>query len=110
MLVSGIFIFVSNAGLNTADGWSLLVSSTLRTIPLVTLVPRFILNLREIHGRDLQGRRGSNIDTAFGLGTGFGESAVRSGFADAEWQNGSEEQGNEIEMEIQEVGRTSSLA
>ena len=48
------------------NGWGILLLLG-EWIPISTLVPRFILNLRELYAYDLQGRRGSNIDTAFGL-------------------------------------------
>ena len=48
------------------NGWGILLL-VVEWIPISTLVPRFILNLRELYACDLQGRRGSNIDTAFGL-------------------------------------------
>ena len=34
---------------------------------MFTLVPRFILSLRELYARDLQGARPNDIDTAFGF-------------------------------------------
>lgn len=36
-------------------------------VPLYTLTPRFILSIRELHARDVQGRRGEGIDSGFGL-------------------------------------------
>ena len=83
----------------------------MQIIPPTTLVPRFILNLREIYARDLEGRRGSDIDVkAFGLGSGFERGAIRRTIEFAEHrQNESEEPGDEMEMEIREVGRTNGL-
>lgn len=111
MLIFAFISLLNNAGINKVGKWLSLLGSTLQTIPPVTLVPRFILNLREFYVRDLQGRRGSSIDTAFGFGSGLEQSAIQSTieFADG-GQNESEEQGNEMEMEIQEVDRTRSLA
>ncbi|KAN0092674.1 hypothetical protein V8E55_003458 [Tylopilus felleus] len=37
--------------------------------PVYTLIPRFILNIREVYARDIQGTRGEGIDTRFGLST-----------------------------------------
>ena len=90
--------------------WFDTLGTILEIIPPVTLVPRFILNLREIYACSLQGRQGSNIDTAFGLGSEFEQGAVWSAieFAGPK-QNKSEEQRDEMEMEIQEVGHTSDL-
>ena len=36
-------------------------------VPMFTLTPRFIMGIRELHARDVQGRRGGGIDTGFGL-------------------------------------------
>lgn len=36
-------------------------------VPMYTLAPRFILSLRAVYARDVQGRRGEGIDTGFGL-------------------------------------------
>ena len=95
---------------NTLSEWAFILGGILQSIPPITLVPRFILNLRELYACDLQGRRGSNIDTAFGFGSGFEQGAIRSAIIFAEpRQNESEEGGDEMKMEIQEVGRTSSL-
>ena len=114
MLVFAVISFLYNTVIDPTYDWLALLCNALQVIPPVTLVPRFIINLRELYGRDLQGRRGSNIDTAFGLGSAFEQSAVRQSaivFADGR-QNESEERGDEMEMEIQEVSRTpsSSLA
>ena len=82
------------------DGWWAIVLGGLRVIPTITLVPRFVLSFRELYARDLRSRRGSEMDTAFGLSSRFGHSAVGSAavFADV-GGNGGIEQGEEIEME-----------
>ena len=68
-------------------------------IPAFTLVPRFILSLRELYARDVQGRRGSNIDTAFGLASVSTHGALTTiMFADGR-QNGELEQSEEISLE-----------
>ena len=73
------------------------------------LIPRFILNLREMYAHDLQCRRGSNIDTAFSMGlrSGPGPSSAIV-FVDAVQNEG--ELGGESEMEetVQEMRRTSN--
>ena len=81
------------------DGWWILLMLA-EWIPIFTLVPRFILNLRELYARDLQGRRGSDIDTAFGLTSASSHGPVASAIMFAEGaQNEGEEQGEEIQME-----------
>ena len=82
------------------DGWSIFLLGTMESVPPYTLVPRFILSLRKLYVRDLPGRRGNEIDTAFGSTPAFGRGAVASTmvFADAE-QNEGLEHGEEMEME-----------
>ena len=93
------------------NGWFVILATILQTIPPIILVPRFVLNLREIHARGLQGRQGSNIDTGFGLGSEFEQGAIRSAIEFVEpTQNESEERGDEMEMKIQEVDGMSGLA
>lgn len=67
--------------------------------PPYSLVPRFILSLRALYARDLQGRCGSDIDTAFGMSLGSVHGAATSAivFAD-DGQNEGSEQGEEIQM------------
>lgn len=50
-----------------AGGWQVIPLSILENVPMYTLGPRFIMSIRKMHARDVQGRRGSKIDTAFGL-------------------------------------------
>ena len=89
-----------NTGDIPVDGWRLILVGVVELIPLYTLVPRFILSLRKLYVRDLPGRRGNEIDTAFGSTPAFGRGAVASTmvFADAE-QNEGLEHGEEMEME-----------
>ena len=91
------------AGNLPIDGWWILLMVG-SSIPIFTLVPRFILNLREFYARDLQGRRGSDIDTAFGLTStsSHGPTASAIMFASG-GQNEGREQGDEIQMEEREI-------
>ena len=69
-------------------------------IPPYTLVPRFILSLRKLYARDLRGRPGSEIDTAFGFTSVSGHGAGASAIMFAEGgQNVGSEQDEEIQME-----------
>ena len=64
--------------------------------PQFMLVPRFILSLRALYAHDVQGRGGSDIDTAFGLGSSSGHDAAGSTIVFASGgQNEEEEQGEE---------------
>ena len=71
-----------------------------QNVPTITLVPRFILSLRELYASDLRGRQGGNIDTAFGLTSVPGYDAAASAimFVDGV-QNEGEEHGEEIQLE-----------
>ena len=73
-------------------------------IPPYVLVPRFILSLRKLHARDLRGRRGSDIDSAFGFTSvsGHGATGTTIIFADGGQTEGLE-QGEEIQMEEREI-------
>ena len=77
-----------------------------QSIPIFTLVPRFMLNLRELYARDLRGRRGSEIDTAFGLTLASTHCAVTSAnmFPDA-----GQNEGEEIQIEEREIRNAGSL-
>ena len=62
-------------------GLSLLLAFILN-VPVYTLIPRFVLNIREVYARDIQGTRGEGIDTRFGLSTnGIGVIGTEIAFA-----------------------------
>ncbi|KAF8553912.1 hypothetical protein OG21DRAFT_1522816 [Imleria badia] len=62
-----LFDELSRLGKLPTGGWQFDLSAILEYVPLYTLTPRFILSIRELHARDVQGRRGEGIDTGFGL-------------------------------------------
>ena len=57
---------------------------------MYTLTPRFILSIRELYARDVQGRRGEGIDTGFGLSSGRGTGGTAIVFVDVEQNEESE--------------------
>ena len=64
-------------------GWPLILSSIINCVPIYTLTPRFILNIRQSYACDVQGRCGEGIDTGFGLSTsGRGSVGAETVFAD----------------------------
>lgn len=69
-------------------------------VPVSTLTPRFILNMRELYARNIRGERGNGIDSGFGLSALSGRAASRSTivFADG-GRNEGLEYGEEIPME-----------
>ncbi|KAF8135160.1 hypothetical protein EV363DRAFT_1159953, partial [Boletus edulis] len=58
---------LAGAGMLQNSGWQLIVTVIIQYVPVFTLTPRFIMSLRELHVRDVEGRRGSGIDSRFGL-------------------------------------------
>ena len=101
---------LSNTVNPPTNGW-LVLFWVMSSIPVVTLVPRFILSLRKLYARDLGGRHGSEIDVAFGFTSTFGHGADASVimFADG-GQNDGLEQGEEIQMEERETRSAGSSA
>lgn len=80
-------------------------------VPAITLVPRFVLSLRELYAQDLQGRCGSDIDTAFGLTSAVSRGAAASTIMFANGgQHEALEQGEEIQMEEREISGTGNEA
>lgn len=70
-----------------------------QVVPLITLVPRFVLSLRALYARDLRGIRTTEIDSAFGFSSGSTYSTAASTlvFSDG-GENGGIEQAEEIEL------------
>ena len=63
--------------------WQVVLVGIVQYVPAFVLAPRLVLSLRELYARDLQGRCGSDIDTAFGL-TSSGHGTVGSQIVFAE--------------------------
>ena len=98
-----INLLISTGDFPTNGWWQVLIGVVQYIAPF-TLVPRFVLSLRELYARDLKGRVGGDIDTAFGLTSESGRGAALSAikFA-ASAQNEGDDQGEEIQMEVREV-------
>ena len=81
----------------------MILAFTLEYVPMFTLSSRFILSIREMHAHDVQGRRGSGIDTGFGLSVS-GRGAVETVlvFADVAQDEGSAD----VEEGMMEIGTT----
>ena len=111
MLAYGLIDVLGSTGIIQAEGYAEIAMGIMELIPPFILVPRFVLTLRKVYARDLQGRRGSEIDTAFGLGSAVGRGAVASAimFADA-GENEGEVQGEEIQLEARETSSPGSSA
>ena len=101
-----VFLFalvdiLGTSGKLPTEGWQLLLLFILQSVPIYTLTPRFILSIRELYARDVQGRRSEGIDTEFGLslsgrGAASGTAIV---FVDVE-QNEMLDGVEEIPMEV----------
>lgn len=84
------------------EGWGMILATILANVPLYTLMPRFIMNVRELYARNIQGDCVSGIDTGFGLSSLYGSGAGEVGmvFADAQLN----EEMNDIEEVPREIG------
>ena len=98
------------AKLSWDNQWWRVLSGTIEYVPAFMLTPRLVLSLRELYARDVRGRCGSEIDTAFGL-TSISSSTVTSGiiFLDT-GQDESDEQdearGEAIQLDEREICTT----
>ncbi|KAF8126809.1 hypothetical protein EV363DRAFT_1173849 [Boletus edulis] len=59
--------FLGILGVLPSGGWARQALLVIANIPLYTLAPRFIIDLRELYVRDTQGRWDNGMDTGFGL-------------------------------------------
>ena len=79
----------------------MILAFTLEFVPMFMLSSRFILSIREMHAHDVQGRRGSGIDTGFGLSvSGRGAVETVPVFADVE----QDERSADMEEVMTEIG------
>ena len=58
---------LANTGKLPAGGWGYVVLLIIQAVPICTLTPRFIMNIRALYARDAHCVRGEGIDTGFGL-------------------------------------------
>ena len=68
-------------------GWQLMLLNAVQYVPLFSLIPRFIISLRELYARDVEGRRsgaGGGIDTGFGLSSSSGTAILFADFEESE--------------------------
>jgi hypothetical protein len=105
LICHSIFVFslidlLGFLGKLPTSGWQAILLFLLAYVPLFTLVPRFIVSIREMYARDVHRGRGDGIDTGFGLmssGCNAGGTAIV--FADV-GQNEGLEDVEEIPMEV----------
>ena len=98
-----INLLISRGDFPTNGWWQVLIGVVQYVAPF-TLVPRFILSLRELYTQELKGKVGGDIDTAFGLTSESDRGAALSTvkFA-ASAQNEGDDQDEEIQMEGMEI-------
>lgn len=68
---SALFNLLVGTGNVPTDEWWRILIGIIQCTPPVTLVPRFILSLRQLYEHDIQGRRRSNIDTGSSVLSAF---------------------------------------
>ena len=98
LLFSLINVLVVLGNLPTGES-QLIAIAVLQYVPIFTLTPRFIMSIRELHARDVQGRRGDGIDTGFGLSSSPGAGGIAVMFANVGGFEGFEDL-EEIQMEV----------
>ena len=88
----------------SSSEWWAVVAGLIQFVPAFTLTPRLVLSLREVYARDLRGRMGSDMDTAFGLisTSSYGTAASTIIFAEG-GRNAGGEQCDEIQMEERDM-------
>jgi hypothetical protein len=81
-------------------GWQIIFVGFVEAVPIATMAPRFVLNVRELYARNIRGERGDGIDTGFGLSGLSGNGTSRSAmvFADSGRSEGLEHN-EEMSME-----------
>ena len=120
ILLYSLLNMLSAANMSWIYSWQVVLVGIMMGVPAFVLTPRLVLSLRDLYARDLRGRCGNDIDTAFGL-TLSGSAAVTSGifFADdgqnvdegqgERWDGKGEQQGGEWDGEIQMVDNTMAI-
>ena len=94
------------ANVPSDQGWIVLVTA-IQFVPAFTVAPRLVLSLRELYARDSRGRRGGDIDTAFGMTSVSGQSAAVTTMMFA---GAGQNEVEEIQMEARAIGSASSDA
>ena len=100
-----IFVFslinvLGVSGKLPTGGWQEILLYIVEVVPLFTLIPRFIVGIREMYARDVHVRRGDGIDTGFGLSaSGRDAGGTVIVFADVGENEGLEDV-EEIAMEV----------
>ena len=86
------------------QGWVTQVLMAASNVPLYTLTPRFVMNVRELYALDTEGRLDRDIDTGFGLssraGRGMGGSTTMGtiAFVEGGGIGDADDDGEEIAM------------
>jgi len=110
-VMEGVLYFIFMLGWNIINtlyawgnfspvGWQIIFVGFVEAVPIATMAPRFVLNVRELYARNIRGERGDGIDTGFGLSGLSGNGTSRSAmvFADSGRSEGLEHN-EEMSME-----------
>lgn len=96
IVIYALLHIVLGTRVGTAEGWFFLLTAAVQQIPPVTLVPRFILGLRELYA---PGRQASGIDSAFSAASERGHGAVPSTIVFANPGRNEGEESDDIPLE-----------
>lgn len=91
------------ANISQDNNWWEVLDAMMQCVPAFTLVPRLILSLRKLCACDSRRRRGSDIDSAFGLTPSNGGIVVSEIMFAVGGQEAGGEQGEEVAMEQRET-------
>ena len=61
------FVYLLYGQGDITQGWAYDVLQVVANLPLYTLTPRFVMNIRELYALDIEGRHSGDIDAGFGL-------------------------------------------
>ncbi|KAG9311875.1 hypothetical protein JVU11DRAFT_8130 [Chiua virens] len=102
MLMYNIIAVLSLLGKLPSQGWGELLPLAVVYIAIITLLPRFIMNIRELYARNLRcSSYESEIDAGFGMSkeSGWATSMTAIAFADSEVEKDEGFEDEDIQME-----------
>lgn len=75
-------------------GWQIILVGFVEAVPIATMAPRFVLNVRELYACNVRDGRENGIDSGFGLfaSSDRGTNGSVIVFADSVWNGGLEDE------------------
>ena len=104
VLLFSLLGMLSAANISWFYTWQVVLIGIVTYVPAFILTPRFILSLQDLYAQDVQGRCGSDIDTAFSL-TSSGHAPVMSEIVFADGGHDLVEEQGEGREEVQGEGQ-----